>query len=135
MYERFLQYLRKKNISQSKLSELSGVSSATVSRFCGGAAIGSDKLLRLIQCCDDLSLEWFFYGTGTMIRSAGSVTYNNGAFAGSTSRDSVMVSDSAGAQVRAGSPSELLSLLAEKDRVISERDRTITELHRLLVSK
>ena len=64
MNERFLRYLRFKKLSQKKLCELSSVPQATVSRFCNGNGIMSDALLKMLQVCDDLSLEWFFYGTG-----------------------------------------------------------------------
>ena len=68
MNARFVQYLGFKGMSQSELSELSCVPKSTVSRFCAGHAIGSDKLLKMLQVCDDLSLEWLMYNTGDMIR-------------------------------------------------------------------
>lgn len=138
MYERFLQYIHTKKLSQRKLSELSCVSASTVSRFCSGLSIVSDKLLKLLQVCDDLSLEWLFYGSGEMLRRGEGSTYNVGTFAGAdaVSKDSVVVGDSKGACVQQGSSfADLQKLLLEKDRVISERDRTISELHRLLASK
>ena len=51
--------------------------------FCSGGAITSDRLQRILHVCDDLSLEWFFFGTGDMFRSrGGDTTYNYGKYAG-----------------------------------------------------
>ena len=143
MNERFLRYLRFKKLSQKKLCELSSVPQATVSRFCNGNAIMSDALLRLLQVCDDLSLEWFFYGTGEMIRSrcGNSVTNNYGAYAGAdvVNDKGVLVKDSRGVRVSPAGDIELMGIIAEKDRIIlqkdtliSERDRTISELYQLV---
>lgn len=135
--ERFSQYLGFKGISQKKLSELSCVSESTVSRFCKGGVIASDKLLKMIKACDDLSLEWFFYGTGEMIRTRDNyVTNNYGVFSGSdiVTDDSVLVKNSQGVRVNPAGKSLLNSLadkdriIAEKDRIISERDETIKQL-------
>lgn len=137
MNGRFVVYLKSKGISQKEISELSCVSAATVSRFCSGSPISSDKLLRLLQVCDDLSLEWLFFGTGDMVRSRScdSYTFNMGSFSGSDiSHDhSVNIRSSPGAQVGALSRKDVDLLLAEKDRVISERDATIGRLNELLV--
>ena len=137
MNGRFVVYLKSKGLSQKEISELSCVSAATVSRFCSGSPISSDKLLRLLQVCDDLSLEWLFFGTGDMVRSRScdSYTFNMGSFSGSDiSHDhSVNIRSSPGAQVGALSRTDVDLLLAEKDRVISERDATIGRLNELLV--
>lgn len=137
MNGRFVVYLKSKGLSQKEISELSCVSAATVSRFCSGSPISSDKLLRLLQVCDDLSLEWLFFGTGDMVRSRScdSYTFNMGSFSGSDiSHDhSVNIRSSPGAQVGALSRADVDLLLAEKDRVISERDATIGRLNELLV--
>lgn len=137
MNGRFVVYLKSKGLSQKEISELSCVSAATVSRFCSGSPITSDKLLRLLQVCDDLSLDWLFFGTGDMVRSrtCDSYTFNMGSFSGSDiSHDhSVNIRSSPGAQVGALSRMDVDLLLAEKDRVISERDATIGKLNELLV--
>lgn len=138
MYSRFLQYLRVKGISQRSLSELSHVSTSTVSRFCAGQPIGSDKLFSLLQVCDDLSLEWLFFGIGEMFRGKDSGSVNIGQFAGSdmSSDNSVRVINSRGARVVTpkNRDSDLLELLQEKDAVISDRDQTISRLHEVIVS-
>ena len=148
MHDRFVQYLRKKKLTQKKICELSLVAQATVSRFCSGSPISSDRLLRLLQICDDLSLEWLFFGTGTMIRSReNNMTVNFGQYAGSdvVMDDGVMVKDSHGVRVNRPVNKDYLALIAEKDRiiaqkdgviaekdtVISERDETIRELYRM----
>ena len=145
MEDRFVKYLRFKDITQKKLSELSSVTESTISRFCKGGNISSDKFLKLLQCCDDLSLEWLFYGTGEMIRSCGNnITNNYGAFSGSdiVTDDSVLVKNSK--DVRVNKPkdksfmiaiSEKDRIIAEKDRIISERDKTIQHLYSLLNSR
>lgn len=137
MNGRFVVYLKSKGLSQKEISELSCVSASTVSRFCSGSPISSDKLLRLLQVCDDLSLDWLFFGTGDMVRSrtCDSYSFNMGSFSGSDiSHDhSVNIRSSPGAQVGALSRMDVDLLLAEKDRVISERDATIGKLNELLV--
>lgn len=137
MNGRFVIYLKSKGLSQKEISELSCVSAATVSRFCSGSPISSDKLLRLLQVCDDLSLDWLFFGTGDMVRSrtCDSYTFNMGSFSGSDiSHDhSVNIRSSPGAQVGSLSRMDVDLLLAEKDRVISERDATIGKLNEILV--
>ena len=133
MNKRFVTYLKAKGISQKEISDLSSVSAATVSRFCAGSPILSDKLLRLLQVCDDLSLDWLFFGTGDMIRSrsCASYTFNMGSYSGSEiSHDhSVNIRSSPGAQVGALSRKDVDLQLAEKDRVISDRDMTIGKLN------
>ena len=128
----------RKNLSQKKISDLSCVSTSTVSRFCQGESIGSFFLQKILHVCDDLSLEWLFYGSGEMFRSReGGVVNNYGAFAGSDfiSDGGVQVKNSTGVTV--GKPvrqdvdallREKDALILEKDRVISERDNTIREL-------
>ena len=137
MNGRFVVYLKSKGLSQKEISELSCVSAATVSRFCSGSPITSDKLLRLLQVCDDLSLEWLFFGTGDMVRSRScdSYTFNMGSYSGSdiSNDHSVNIRSSPGAQVGALTRKDVDLLLAEKDRVISERDVTIGKLNELLV--
>lgn len=132
MNVRFSQYLRLKGISQHKLSELSCVPASTISRFLSGRPVGSDSLLKLLQVCDDLSLEWLFFGSGQMMRSRDGVTVNMGAFAGADvapGGDLTMIRDSPGAGVHGTGESlrESGSSLKEKDRVIAERDRAISE--------
>lgn len=143
MNERFLQYIRLKGLSQRRLSDLSCVSVSTISRFCSGGTISSDKLQKLLQVCDDLSLEWLFFDSGSMMRSRGGMTVNMGAYAGADvlNDESVTVRDSSGVHVErsaSGVRSEALAakdaVIAERDRVISERDATIGRLQELLLS-
>lgn len=140
MGERFVKYLHLKGITQRKLAELSCVSPSLISRFCSGGNIQSDKLLKIIQCCDDLSLDWLFYDTGDMIRRRGD-TINLGVFAGADVNDSVVVHDSKNVHVNGKPEKGTAELLAEKDRLIAIKDRTITErdatierLHSLLLA-
>lgn len=143
MNERFSQYLRIKGLSMRRLSELSGVSVSVISRFCGGSSISTDKLLRLLQVCDDLSLEWLFYSTGEMIRKCDGATVNVGSFAGAdvAQDNSVVVKNSNGVNVNPSSKENSLALvekdriILEKDRIISERDATIQELLKKLLDK
>ena len=129
MNERFLQYIRLKNISQNKLSELSGVSVSTISRFCNGGVISSDKLLRLLQVCDDLSLDWLFYGSGSMIRRGESVNINMGPLAGAdvATGDVTVVKNSSGVSMDKTMDRQLFLRIADKDRIITEKDKTISE--------
>ncbi|MBR1637407.1 MAG: helix-turn-helix transcriptional regulator [Bacteroidales bacterium] len=128
MHKRFFEYLTAKGLTAQKISELSCVSKSTVSRFCAGRAIGSDNLLRILQVCDDLSLEWFFYGTGQMLRGRDGITMNMGQYAGAevASENGVIVKDSTNVKVRTSY--DLHELLAEKDRIIMKKDSLIMEL-------
>lgn len=130
MNKRFFQYLRVKNVSQRSLSKLTGIATSVISRFCGGNSISTDNLQRLVQVCDDLSLEWLFYGTGQMIRGHGdTITYNNGKYAGSdvVQGGGVMVKGSENVNVSRGDKT--------KDDIISERDRTISERDSVIAQK
>ena len=130
MNERFSTYLHFKRLSQKRLSELSSVGQAVISRFCNGNAITSDKLLRLLQVCDDLSLEWLFYGSGEMIRSCPSqTTINMGAFAGAdvVGDGGVQVKNANGVNVSQGPDKRYLDIISDKDKIISEKDRIIME--------
>jgi len=101
--KRVAQYLRLKDITLRQLSAMSGVSGSTISRFCNGGAISSNHLQHILQVCDDLSLDWLFYGKGPMLKSE------------------------AGTEAIPGEDTLLMEALAEKDRVISERDKVISE--------
>ena len=137
MNKRFFEYLRFKNVSQRSLSKLSGIAPSIISRFCAGNSISSDKLLRLLQVCDDLSLEWFFYGTGEMIRSCGNNTniFNNGRYAGADfARDGgVIVKGSE--KVLVSSPGTVPGDRDFKDDIISLRDKTISERDSVIAAK
>ena len=107
MHERFLLYIRTKGLTQKRLSELSGVSTSMISRFCAGSPISSDKLVSLLHVCDDLSLDWLFFSCGAMLREA--------SFGSGMGKDA------------AGDDGYFSSLIAEKDRIIAQKDRVIQE--------
>ena len=129
MTDRFSLYLRMKDMTQKKLSELSCVPLSTVNRFCNGGVISSDKLLRMLQVCDDLSLEWLFFNTGEMVRSRDGTVVNVGSFAGAEiAGGDAIVAKGANQAVKPSSlPADVERMLREKDEVIAERDRTILE--------
>lgn len=107
---------------------MTGISTSVISRFCAGGNMSSEKLLRLLQACDDLSLEWFFYGSGEMIRSHGNtITYNTGKYAGAdVAKDGgVLVRDSEKVSVNVRPDWE--KIVSERDRTISQRDAVIAE--------
>ena len=148
MNSRFVRYLGFKGLTQSELSDLSGVPKSTVSRFCAGQPVGSDKLLRMLQVCDDLSLEWLMFNTGDMLRSCEGnihIVNNNGAYSGSdiAKDNSNIIKNSSGVSVGGFSEGrELLDMILEKDKliagkdeVISERDRTISLLQQMLLRR
>lgn len=125
---RFSEYLKFKGVTQKRISQLSRVSESLVSRFCSGGAISSDKLQRILQACDDLSLEWLFFGSGEMIRGhRGDVTNNYGKYAGADIvRDKGVVLKNAGG-IHVESNEIFRQLLSEKDRIILEKDKVISE--------
>lgn len=135
MGERFYLYLRYKGLTQKQVSELSGIVESVISRFCHGGIITSDKLQRLLDVCDDLSLEWLFYNSGEMIRKCdGNITYNMGAFAGAdvVTDGSTQVKNCPGAKVGARQIKDYVAALDEKDRIISEKDAIISERDRTI---
>ena len=134
MNGRFVRYIGFKGLSQARLSELSCVPRSTVSRFCSGSPVSSDKLLRMLQVCDDLSLEWLFFGSGEMIRRSEGVTMNVGAFAGAdvASGNGTVVKNSNGVNIGMGDSENLMRLLYEKDVVIAGKDKTIIEKDALI---
>lgn len=133
IHERFNAYLQAKGFTQRSISKLSCVNVATVNRFCSGNSIGSDSLVKILQVCDDLSLDFLFYGTGEMLRKfggGGNVTNNYGAYAGADFQadDSVFVGGSKNVRFQMGGYfKDLVKALADKDSVIAQRDRTISE--------
>jgi len=130
MHGRLVEYLSFKGLTQARLAELAGISSATVSRFCSGKPISSDNLLRILRVCDDLSLRWFFFGTGEMIFKGAGVTVNMGAGSAAdfASGDGVMIKNSKGVNVGRGHDQRIYELLLEKEKLISERDAVISRL-------
>lgn len=133
--ERFTAYLKFKGLSQKKVSSLSGVTESTLSRFLSGGVITSDKLARILMVCPDLSLEWFFFGVGEMIRKTdGDRFVNSGMYAGAEvlTDQSVNIKDSRGVNVSHGLDEHYFRALAEKDRIIVEKDRTISERDRTI---
>jgi transcriptional regulator with XRE-family HTH domain len=131
MNDRFALYVKRKKLTLKGLSELSGVSLSTIGRFCNGGIINSDNLLRLLHVCDDLSLEWLFFGTGGMFRTHGHITNNNyAAFAGSEVNNSGIID--VGPDGSKTSP-VTESVLREKERVISEKDDIIMEKDRVIL--
>lgn len=133
MQKRFSEYLRLKNVSFRHLAMLTGINTSVISRFCSGGNISSEKLLRLIEACDDLSLEWLFFGSGRMIRSHGdTITYNNGQYAGAdvATKGGVLVRGSDKVSVGGGNDKD--ALISERDRTISQRDALIAEKDALI---
>ena len=127
---RFSEYLRFKGFSQKKVSDLSSVSEATVSRFCSGGIISSDNLVRLLKVCPDLSPDWLLLGVGSMIRSGqGETKVNSGPFAGDevVSDKSILVKNARDVMVSHGVDEYYLNLLGEKERIIHDKDVTISE--------
>ena len=129
MHQRFVQYLRAKKLSQRELSKLSCVNVATISRFCSGTPISSSNLLKMLQVCDDLSLEWFFYGSGDMIRFRGGVVNNYGTFAGTDMGkfNDISLKGSGNRFYMDKGLDSLMAAVAEKDRIIQEKDRVISD--------
>lgn len=129
---RFLKYLQATGRTQLSLSRETGVAASILSRFCSGGVITSDNLCRLVEGCPDLSLDWLFFGSGPMLRSASCPDV--------VSDGSVLVKDANGVTVSNGPGGVLIDAIQEKDRVISEKDRVISErditiqrLHELLL--
>ena len=101
-----------------------------VSRFCCGQSIASDKLLSILQVCDDLSLEWLFYGHGSMIRDSRVTVNNYGKYAGAdvAKENSLFIKNPCCLPVQdIVSDQRYFSLINEKDRIISEKDKLIVE--------
>ncbi len=98
-------------MTQARLADISGVSKSTISRFLAGIPITTDKLQRIIQSCKDLSLEWLFFGVGTMLKG------NND---GEVLPALIMEKD---------------RIISARDETISKKDATICRMQELLLQK
>lgn len=66
--ERIICYLQHKGIAVSTFEKELGLGNTTISRaYKSGAAIGTDKLEKIISYCPDLSPLWLVTGEGEMI--------------------------------------------------------------------
>ena len=124
MQRRFKQYLGVKMISQKDIAMAAGLTEGQVS-------ISLENFRKILFVCQDLSLEYFFYGTGPVIKpscpensgnSINNVTHN---YSGSASLSKMNIHQESGAH---GVETErLLALISEKDKLISAKDETITK--------
>ncbi len=135
MNKRFKKYLGLRQITQKEMASLSGLSEMQISRFCNNNIITVNALLKLLSACDDLSLDFLFFGYGSILKTKNSdVTYNYGNIQNNHSEDisnnSIFTEDSSQKQKLDFLQilHEKEKLLAEKDRIISERDATISRL-------
>lgn len=151
MHNRFKQYLRIKVISQKEIAEQAGVSAMLVSRFCKTGSTSLANFCKLLSVCNDLSLDYLFFGVGSILREGRGVTVNcgsvSGTFNNNSSGDNSLINQNStvGQDVKAGNISqdndssnkdklimEKDRIIAQKDKIISERDDTITRLTRSL---
>lgn len=104
-------YLSIKHITQARLATITGVSKSTISHFLNGHPITSDNLQRIIQSCKDLSLEWLFFGVGTMLKGD---NYDNDFQTQIAEKDRI---------------------ISARDETISKKDATICRMQELLLQK
>ena len=131
MQRRFKQYLGVKMISQKDIAMATGLTEGQVSRFCKNGTISLENFKKILFVCQDLSLEYFFYGTGPVIKpscpeksgnSINNVTHN---YSGSASLSKMDIHQESGTH---GVETEnLLALISEKDKLIAAKDDTITK--------
>lgn len=74
--ERLLEYLKYKNIGQTRFEELVGISNGYINNSKG--SIGAKILSRISEKCDDLNINWIVSGDGDMLNDAYEIENNNG---------------------------------------------------------
>lgn len=142
MNKRFKKYLGLRQITQKEMASLSGVSEMQISRFCNNNIITVKTLLKLLSACDDLSLDYLFFGYGEVLKQkAGDITVNYGSIHNSRNEgagDKVVVRNSSKNNFPSAECINLHQLLNEKEKLIAEKDRIISErdatIGRLLAS-
>ena len=80
-------------------------------------------LVKLLSACDDLSLDFLFFGYGEIIKSKGNTTIN---YSDIHNDKRNIIGDTV--KTKNNPDTDMLRLLEEKDRTISERDQTIGRL-------
>lgn len=72
---RLMEYLNKKGIAPFRAEMLCGYSNGSIGKAArNGAAIGSDKLEKILGVYTDLSAEWLLRGVGPMIKGSSKMT-------------------------------------------------------------
>lgn len=104
------------------MASLSGLNEMQLSRFCSNNVITVKTLVKLLSACDDLSLDFLFFGYGEIFKSKGNTTINHGDIHNDKSNT---ISDSA--KTKHNPDTDMLRLLEEKEKLIAEKDRTISE--------
>lgn len=143
MNKRFKKYLGLRQITQKEMASLSGVSEMQISRFCNNNIITVKTLLKLLSACDDLSLDYLFFGYGEVLKQKdGDITVNYGSIHNSRNEsigdNSIVVKNSSKNNFPSAEYINLHQLLNEKEKLIAEKDRIISErdatIGRLLAS-
>ena len=105
---RLSKYLTAINMNQVTVAELSGNSTATISRFCRGAPINSNKIETIIKALPDMNLEWLFFGNGPMTKDG-------------NLKSDIKEQDN-----------PYMTIIMEKDRQIAARDSTISQRDKVI---
>lgn len=135
MNKRFKKYLALRGITQKEMSTLSGVSEMSISRFCSNDKISVRTLVKLLSACDDLSLDYLFFGYGSILKKTEGHTTNYGTINNNEQND--IIGDNAYVMKTTTVnqdtyPRDLISekdrIITECHRIISERDATISQL-------
>lgn len=145
MNKRFKKYLGLRQITQKEMASLSGISEMQISRFCNNNIITVKTLLKLLSACDDLSLDYLFFGYGEVLKQkAGDITVNYGSIHNNNNRNegagdnSIVIKTSSKDNFHSTDSATLHHLLNEKEKLIAEKDRIISErdatIGRLLAS-
>ena len=108
MQRRFKQYLGIKMLNQKDVAADAGLTPGQVSRFCQSGSISLENFRKIISVCNDLSLDYFFFGIGPIIRDTG--RDGNNRVTNNLSGDSTI---------------ETIKY-QEKDRIIAEKDEIIS---------
>lgn len=135
MEKRFKQYLGVKMVTQKQVAKESGISISSMSHFMKTGAISLDNFRKIMQVCQDLSLDYLFYGYGPMMKESSGITVNCGTNSGTINNNSpkdnsVAVNNMSGRskiQFQSELTPELMSLIQEKDHIIMEKDKVITK--------
>lgn len=137
---RFKQYLGIKMLSQKEIARLSGLTENQVSRFCKDGNMTVDNLQKLLQVCNDISLEFLFFGDGDVLKKMSNSTSTESDSKNMDNKDLQFVPrDTARSMCWALSERDDTigsrdNALTKRDATISARDETISELNKALIA-
>lgn len=108
--EKILLYLDSKGVRKNEVFESIGLAPSNFKGAAKTSALGSDKLVKILTLCPDLSVDWLLFDKGEMIKRDTEPTLSSNLTTTNSIED------------------KLLSMIQEKDSVIREQAEEIGRL-------